>query len=88
VPASWQPNDEHRALALEHGKNFDLELAKYRDHTFGSARSDADATFRNWLRNERGFGGAKPMAPRTRLLTHAEHAAQAANQQLPDWAKG
>lgn len=64
VPSSWQPTDEHRALAREHGKDFERELAVFRDHTFAAAKSDADATFRNWLRRDsRGFGAAGKPAP-------------------------
>ena len=57
APKDWEPSDQHRFLARERSVDFAIELAKFRDHTFSTARSDWDATFRNWLRN------AKPGAP-------------------------
>ena len=51
VPTGWEPNDGHRALAIKLGVSFDTELAKYRDHDYGTPKTDPDATFRNWLRN-------------------------------------
>lgn len=53
VPTEWQPTEEHRALARERGVDFELELSRFRDHEFASPKSDANATFRNWLRNAR-----------------------------------
>lgn len=50
-PADWQPTDAHRAIASERGIDFELELAKFRDHEFATPRSDYDAAFRNWLRS-------------------------------------
>lgn len=50
-PADWQPTDAHRAIARERGVDFELELAKFRDHEFATPKSDYDATFRNWLRS-------------------------------------
>jgi len=49
-PAEWQPTDEHRALAIAQGASLEVEVEKFRDHTFRGAKSDWDATFRNWLR--------------------------------------
>jgi hypothetical protein len=54
VPSDWEPNAAHLQLAVELNVDFKLELAKLRDHEFAQPKSDADATFRNWLR------GAKP----------------------------
>lgn len=51
VPVEWQPNDAHCAIARERNVDFDLELSKFRDHDFARPKRDADATFRNWLRN-------------------------------------
>ncbi len=51
VPEAWEPNLEHRAIARDMGVDFSLELKKFRDHHFQAPRQDADATFRNWLRN-------------------------------------
>lgn len=53
VPAEWQPNDEHRQIAATRGVDFELELAKFRDHQFRDPKTNADATFRNWLRGAR-----------------------------------
>lgn len=51
-PKTWNPPEkvlawakhEHPGVELEH------ELAKFRDNTFRTPRSDWDATFRNWIR--------------------------------------
>jgi uncharacterized protein YdaU (DUF1376 family) len=51
-PDTWSPSakllawakHDHPGVELEH------ELAKFRDNTFRTARSDWDATFRNWIR--------------------------------------
>ncbi|MBP8145965.1 MAG: YdaU family protein [Inhella sp.] len=51
-PKTWNPSEkllawarhEHPGVELEH------ELAKFRDNTFRTPRSDWDATFRNWIR--------------------------------------
>lgn len=68
VPVDWAPNDTHRALARELGVNFELELAKFRDHEFERPRSDADLTFKNWIRTAAGYkrgqgSTAKPAQP-------------------------
>jgi len=55
VPGEWTPNDEHRALALKEGRDFERELRKFRNHEFSKGRTDADATFSNWLMSD--FGG-------------------------------
>lgn len=52
-PDSWMPSPGD--LEVGEGKGLSPgeiseELAKFRDHTFGTARSDWSATFRNWLR--------------------------------------
>jgi hypothetical protein len=49
-PEGWQPNDEHRQLALSLGVDLLSELEFFRDYTFATARKDWDATFRNWIR--------------------------------------
>ncbi len=53
VPAEWQPTDDHREIATARGVDFELELAKFRDHEFKDPKSNANATFRNWLRGAR-----------------------------------
>lgn len=60
VPDGWEPNADHVALARELNVNLDLELAKFRDHEFKTTKSDADATFRNWLRGARPSGFVEP----------------------------
>lgn len=52
VPLSWVLTPELRsALKRECPQvDQDLEERKFRDHTFGVARSDWNATFRNWVR--------------------------------------
>jgi hypothetical protein len=50
VPASWEPNESHAAIAAELRVDLASELRKFRDHEFRDPKSDADATFRTWLR--------------------------------------
>ena len=57
-PKDWEPVDQHREIAKIEGVDFDRELAMFRDHTFGTARVDWDATFRNWLRSARSISRA------------------------------
>ncbi|GMV19127.1 MAG: hypothetical protein AMXMBFR56_73510 [Polyangiaceae bacterium] len=59
MPSDWHPNLEHARIATALGVDFELELAKFRDHYFRDPRSDADATFRNWLRNARPGNGSR-----------------------------
>lgn len=52
-PEAWAPTPDDLAVGAEKGLTpgeIADELAKFRDHTFGTARSDWSATFRNWLR--------------------------------------
>lgn len=51
VPEGWVPNEGHHEIAVGRGLDLDFEWAKFRDHQFAAAKSDWDATFRNWLRN-------------------------------------
>lgn len=53
APESWNPSASVIAVGVEEGlseERIRRELAVFRDYTFSSARSDWDATFRNWLR--------------------------------------
>jgi len=51
-PEDFDPGAEGEAWAREHAPGIDLaaETAKFRDHTFATARGDWRATWRNWLR--------------------------------------
>jgi hypothetical protein len=60
VPKDWQPGDDHRKMASELRVDFELELAKFRDHEFATTKKDPDATFRNWLRNAADRGTRRP----------------------------
>jgi hypothetical protein len=55
VPAGWEPNDEHRRIAAERRVDFQDELERFKDFDFERPKRDADATFRNWLRNSARF---------------------------------
>jgi hypothetical protein len=48
APADWEPRPADKLLDSQ---AFAVELAKFRDHEFSKARSDWDATWRNWQRN-------------------------------------
>jgi hypothetical protein len=50
-PEDFAPSAELVAEVAAPGVNVARELAKFRDHTFKTARSDWPATFRNWLRD-------------------------------------
>ncbi len=50
VPEGFEPTAEHELIAAERGVDLRGELAQFRDHEFARPKSDADATFRNWLR--------------------------------------
>lgn len=52
-PDAWLPSEDDLTVGLAEGLNpgeIERALAKMRDHTFKTARSDWSATFRNWLR--------------------------------------
>lgn len=52
APRDWAPGEE--LLSAMHTEcpavDLERELRAFRDHTFGTARSDWNATFRNWVR--------------------------------------
>lgn len=60
VPETWQPTPEHSALATDLGVDIAVELPKFRDHEFRDPRSDANATFRTWLRTAAEFKAHRP----------------------------
>jgi hypothetical protein len=64
-PKTFTPTAEHRKLAANLGLDFDMELAKMRDHEFREPRRDWDAVFRNWLRNSK-----PPRATAGRAASH------------------
>lgn len=51
-PSNFAVSPQMRQWAAENAPGIDVELeaAKMRDHTFSTARTDWDGTFRNWLR--------------------------------------
>lgn len=61
APPEWAPNAEHQRLAAEQRKDVGRELERFRDHEFPRPYTDWDATFRNWLRSDRG--GQQPKVP-------------------------
>lgn len=58
-----EPNDAHRALASKLGLNCEDQFERYRDwqSSTGKAHKDQTAGFRNWLKNAKGLGPAKPI---------------------------
>lgn len=60
LPESWNPNDEHRRIALEQHVDLATEATRFRDWATakGQAYRDWDAAFRNWLRRARSLNGA------------------------------
>jgi hypothetical protein len=63
VPSTFQPNDDERELAKTLRVNFEIELAKFRDHEFAKPKVDPHAAFRNWLRTAGRFGNGRNGAP-------------------------
>lgn len=57
-PAEWAPKDDHRRLALSLGVDLTSSMEVMRDYTFATARSDWDATARNWIRKAAEMNGA------------------------------
>lgn len=52
-PDDWRPDPSDFQVAVDEGLmpgETERALAKFRDHTFATARSDWSATFRNWIR--------------------------------------
>jgi uncharacterized protein YdaU (DUF1376 family) len=63
LSAAWEPRDELRAWAASERPDLDLKttLAKFRDYWTAKpgkagVKLDWEATFRNWVREERGSG--------------------------------
>lgn len=66
LPEHWQPNDKHRIIAEEEGRNLDREVDNFRDDAAAKGRTarDWDAAFRNWLRSPYGIRNVPGVAPR------------------------
>ena len=60
-PPDFKVTEDLRAWALENFPNVDLnaETAAFRDHEFKQAHSDWPATWRNWIRKSKTFGGSQ-----------------------------
>jgi len=54
VPTDWEPNEDHRRIAIEEGRDFQRELKQFRDCEFQKPHVDWNATFRIWLRSDLG----------------------------------
>jgi hypothetical protein len=66
----WQPTDEHRAFAREHGLDLGLEVTAFRGHFDGQPVKSPNGRFATWLANavkfsrERGGGNGSGQRPR------------------------
>jgi hypothetical protein len=60
------PEEAMAAMRLE-CPSVDLlrETVKFRDHTFGAAKSDWLATWRNWIRKAAEMSAGKPVQPKS-----------------------
>lgn len=76
VPADWMPDDSHQRIADEEGADLAAELAIFRDHEFPKAKSDWDATFRNWLRRAKTFGGKNEAGRKLSAVERVEQQAR------------
>lgn len=68
APPDFALSDDLKAWAAEHAPavDADAELAKLKDHTFATARSDWPGTVRNWLRKAQDDAQARAQrTPRT-----------------------
>jgi hypothetical protein len=80
VPPDWEVKPQHRTMALGLLVDVAIEEAAFRDHEFFRPKLDADATFRNWIREAakrprpRGLSGAhtNPLVERARRIAEAE----------------
>lgn len=84
-PAKKPPHDfaltpDLRAWAAEHAPLVDAEaeLARFRDHTFATARTDWPGTLRNWLRKAQDHAQAKGQR---------SHRPTAAPDDEPEWRR-
>jgi hypothetical protein len=59
LPANFQPNAEHKALADQLGLSLQTEQALFVDHhkAKGGTSQDWNASFRSWLRRAERFKG-------------------------------
>lgn len=82
VPADWFVKDDHRSMAIGLLVDVEFEAAAFRDHEFQRPRTDADATFRNWLREasrrprSRSQGAAPVTNAGSALLSRVQRMAQ------------
>lgn len=62
IPDDWTPNEDHRRLAKEEGRDFDRELQKFKDDAVAKRKkfADWDAAYRNWLRSDFGRDSSSP----------------------------
>jgi hypothetical protein len=62
LPDTWEPNGGHRRIAAERRLDIALEVDRMRDwaKANGAVKKDWDATFRNWLRNDRRTPASRP----------------------------
>ncbi len=84
APEDFQPDADMRRWAAENapGVDVDAETAKFRDHTFATARTDWPATWRNWFRK-----AAEASPPRPRAVPTASPMPAWKQQQLDRMAE-
>ena len=67
LPADWEPNENHAALARREGRSLELEVFKFKQSAKANGRTylDWNAAFTTWLLSEygRGNGRAQPVQP-------------------------
>ena len=73
-PADFVVTEDMRTWAQLECPTVDVDKAvlKFRDHTFSSARTDWDATLRNWLRKDAEFSEKSGALPAWRELQRTE----------------
>lgn len=81
-PESWKPKPETHAKLIAEGYIVgDLERAmtRMRDHEFKTAKTDWDATFRNWVRQDADYRPTLRTSPNDQQRPDAKRAAREAN---------
>ncbi len=78
-PDGWRPSPEDFQVSIDEGLTpgeTERALAKFRDHTFASPRTDWSATFRNWIRRS---AEERPRHDRTGSSPKLDHLASVAS---------
>ena len=87
IPPDWEPSEDHKTLAAGLGVDWRDVAQTFRDYLKSSGRqyADYDAAFRNFLKNERKFHGAKNGSDRSRLIDAADDLTHSIERRIQGW---